>query len=242
MCVFAAVSLLSSCEKIVNSAEASQTTFLPKISLNGSAVVNLPCGTANYVDPGVEATENGAPAALTTTIVGRYTGGSTITLPDVYDISYVAVNKDGIPGAVSRRVTIPPCNGDLVSSIEGTYTSTIVRVSAAGASLTAPQYTDMKYVYIRKSGANEYIISDAIGGWYEFGRSLGPTYAAPGHKITANNIAGNDFTFGPAVEVGSFGGDAQILSMEVNPDTKVIKIKTDWTSGFTFNIVLTQVN
>jgi len=222
--------------------EPSVETFLPKIALKGAPSVQLPCGSSSYTDPGVDATENGAPANVTITTTGRYTEGTSISLPDVYDISYVAINKDGIPGAVVRTVTIPPCNGDLVNSIEGTYTSTIVRTSAAGAVLTAPQYTNMKFVYIRKSGANEYVISDALAGWYEFGRSLGPTYAAPGHKITATNIAANQFTFGPAVEVRSFGGDAQIVSFEVNPDTKQIKIKTDWTSGFTFAITLTQVN
>jgi hypothetical protein len=35
----------------------------------------------------------------------------------------------------------------------------------------------------------KYKISDALGGWYEFGRKLGVAYAAPGHEFTANNIA-----------------------------------------------------
>ena len=233
--------MVSSCENDLG-IELSKETFLPKITLLGDSDVNLPCGSSSYNDPGVDATENGAPVDVTTNVVSRYFGSSSITGPDVYDISYVAVNKDGIPGSTFRTVVNPPCNGDLVSSLEGTYTSTIVRTSAAGANLTGPQYTNMKYIYIKKVSGNEYLISDAICGWYEIGRGLGPDFVAPGHKIFANDIPGNDFSFGDAVEVGYFGGDAHITSFKVDATSKVITIDTEWTAGFTFAITLTQVN
>ncbi|MBP9055128.1 MAG: DUF5011 domain-containing protein [Saprospiraceae bacterium] len=225
--------------------EASTETFLPKIELKGASSISLPCGTTSFTDPGVTATENGQPAQLAITVNPRYFGSTTVNTSDVYDISYVATNKDGIPGAVFRSVTIPPCNGDMVSNLEGTYTSTIVRTNNGnGSTLTGAQYTNMEYVYIKNIGGNKYKISDALGGWYEFGRQLGVAYAAPGHEFTANNIATNDFSFGSAVVVGGFGGPAQITSLNVDPATKSIEISTLWSGStkFTFAIKLTQVN
>lgn len=235
MIYFAALFLVS-CENDPGIAPSVET-FLPRIELKGSPKVNLPCGSTSYADLGVDATENGQPANVTTTITPRYFGSTTITSADVYDISYVAVNVDGIPGATFRTVTIPPCNGDLVTSIEGTYSSTIFRNG-----VSAPQYTNVKPIYIKKISGNTYQISDAIGGWYEFGRALGPAYAAPGYKITANNIAANDFTFGEPIEVGGFGGELIMTDFKVDAAAKQIVVTTDWALGFKFVATLTQIN
>ncbi|HLO53980.1 MAG TPA: hypothetical protein VK169_06825 [Saprospiraceae bacterium] len=232
---------LASCENDPG-IEPSKETFLPKIELLGSPNVSLACGTTSYTDPGVNATENGAAVTPNVTIAPRYFGSSQINGADVYDISYVAVNVDGIPGATFRTVFIPPCNGDLVNSIEGVYTSTIVRTNSAGGTLTGPQYTNIKYVLIKKSGANTYQISDVIGGWYEFGRALGVAYAAPGATITANNIAANDFTFGDAATVGGFGGTATLTGFTVDAAAKKIVMSSTWDAGFKFVATLTQVN
>jgi hypothetical protein len=232
---------LASCENDPG-IEPSQETFLPKIELLGSSNVSLTCGTTSYTDPGVNATENGAAVTPTVTISPRYFGSSQIDGADIYDISYVAINVDDIPGATFRTVFIPPCNGDLVNSIEGLYTSTVVRTSAAGAVLTGPQYTNMKYVLIKKSGDNTYQISDAIGGWYEYGRALGVAYAAPGATITANNIAANDFTYGDAATVGGFGGTATLTGFTVDAANKQIVMSSVWSEGFSFVATLTQVN
>ncbi|MBL0027195.1 MAG: hypothetical protein WBP08_07255 [Saprospiraceae bacterium] len=214
----------------------SVETFLPKIALKGSSKVVLPCGSTTYADLGVDATENGQPAKVNTTISPRYFGSSTINTADVYDISYVAINVDGIPGAAFRTVTIPPCNGDLVTNIEGSYSSTIFRNG-----VSAPQYTNVKTIYIKKISGNTYQISDAIGGWYEFGRALGFGYAAPGYKITANNIATNSFTFGPHIEVGGFGGELIMTDFKVDAAKKQIVVTTDWEFGYTFVATLTQI-
>jgi hypothetical protein len=232
---------LASCENDPG-IDPSKETFLPKIELLGSDNVALPCGTTSYTDPGVNATENGAPVTPTVTISPRYFGSSQINGADVYDISYVAVNVDSIPGATFRTVFIPPCNGDMVSNIEGVYTSTVVRTNSAGTVLTGPQYTNMKYVLIKKSGANTYQISDVIGGWYEFGRALGVAYAAPGATITANNIAANDFTYGDAATVGGFGGAATLTGFTVDAANKQIVMSSTWEAGFKFVATLTQVN
>ncbi len=232
---------LASCENDPG-IDPSKETFLPKIELIGSSNVTLPCGTTSYSDPGVNASENGVPVTPAVTITPRYFGSTQIDGADVYDISYVAINVDNIPGATFRTVTIPPCNGDMVTNIEGVYTSTIVRTNSAGTMLTGPQYTNIKYVYIKKMGANTYQISDVIGGWYEFGRALGVAYAAPGATIIANNIAANDFTFGDAATVGGFGGTATLTGFTVDAATKKIVMSSDWELGFKFVATLTQTN
>ncbi len=232
---------LASCENDPG-IEASKETFLPKIELIGSAKVNLPCGSTSYADPGVEASENGVKVTPVVTVTSRYFGSSSINGADIYDISYVATNKDNIPGSTVRTVSIPPCNGDLVTNIEGVYSSTVVRTSAAGANLTGPQYTNMKSVLIKKIGDDTYQISDAIGGWYELGRALGVAYAAPGATLKANNIAANDFTFLTPATVGGFGGTATLTGFTVDPATKQIVMTSSWTNGFTFVATMTQVN
>lgn len=232
---------LASCENDPG-IDPSKETFLPKIELIGSDDVSLPCGSTSFTDPGVNASENGAAVTPTVTITPRYFGSSQINGADVYDISYVAINVDNIPGATFRTVSIYPCNGDMVTNIEGVYSSTVVRTSAAGAVLTGPQYTNMKYVLIKKSGANTYQISDVIGGWYEFGRALGPAYSAPGATITANNIAANDFTYGDAATVGGFGGAASLTGFTVDAGAKQIVMSSSWEAGFKFVATLTQVN
>lgn len=232
---------LTSCENDPG-IEESKETFLPRIALIGSSSVTLPCGSTSYTDPGVDATENGVPVTPVITVNPRYFGSTTINSADVYDISYVVTNVDNIPGAAFRTVFIPPCNGDLVTNIEGLYTSTVVRTSYAGAVLTLPQYTNMKYVLIKKSGANTYQISCVIGGWYEFGRSLGVAYAAPGATITANDIATNDFTYGPPTVVGGFGGEVGLTGFTVDAAAKQIVMSSDWKQGFKFVATLTQVN
>ena len=234
-----AVLFFTSCENDLG-IEPSKETFLPKIELLGSPNVTLPCGSTSFSDPGVEASENGVPVTPTVTVSPRYFGSTQINSADVYDINYVAINVDNIPGAVSRTVMIPPCNGDMVNNIEGLYTSSIIRTRTDGSA--AGSYSNLKYVLIKKVGDNVYQISDILGGWYEFGRALGVAYAAPGATVTANNIAANDFTYGPGVEVGGFGGVSTMTGFTVDAANKQIVMSCDWELGFKFVSTLKQVN
>ncbi len=235
------VALFSSCDKYENSAEPSFITYLPKLDVNGASNITLECDATGYTDEGASALEQGAPINLNTTITAKYFGSSTIDGPDVYSILYSAENKDGIPGAAVRTVTWKECNGDLVNSIAGMYTAYLSRTTTStGAVLATPQYQGVGPIIIKDLGNDQYAISDAIGGWYEFGRSLGVAYAAIGQTITANDIPSNDFTFGPAVEVGGFGGLNTLTSFDVFPGEKKIVFTTEWESGFTFEVTLIQ--
>jgi hypothetical protein len=232
--------MVTSCKK--DSEGVSTITYYPDFVVKGSSEITIPTGVS-FTDPGVTATENGVQIPVTITISGDYfpyTGSQVdATTPNKYDILYTAKNKDGFNGTASRTVYVVT-TGDMVNSIEGLYTSTVVRNN-----VVSPQYQDLAYVMIRKSssGANVYEISDAIGGYYDLGRAYGAGYRATGASITANNIATNDFSFGSSFGVGAFGGTANITSFTVDPIAKTISFETDWDAGpYIFKIVLTQVN
>jgi hypothetical protein len=231
-----AIALINvSCKK--TDIDDSEITYLPNIEVLGSTNVQLECDAVSYTDPGVVATEGGSDVPVTTTITGTYFGGSTVNGPDVYLINYSAINKDGIPGAAMRTVVWPECNGDFVNSIAGMYKATVVRNG-----VVSPQYTDLKYIIIRDMGNDVYQLSDAIGGYYDFGRGYGYHYAATGMQVIANNIAANDFTHNQTVGVGDFGGVLSITDFSINPVTKMITFTADWDQGFVFEVTLMQVD
>ena len=228
----------TSCKK--ESEGISKITYYADFKMAGQPVVYITDGTP-FTDPGVTATENGASLPVTTTIAGdyfSYTGTTVdVTSNNRYLITYTATNKDGFPGSVSREVYVVK-TGDMVTSLEGIYSSTVVRNGVVSA-----QYANMEYVMIRKTGANTYELSDGIGGYYDIGRKYGAGYRAQPATFTANDIPTSNFTFGPSFGVGSFGGVANIMSMTVDATAKTITFQTDWDAGpYTFIVTLTQVN
>ncbi|MBV6640914.1 MAG: hypothetical protein KI791_09350 [Cyclobacteriaceae bacterium] len=233
-----AIIAFSSCDEFVNSAVESEVTYLAKIEVAGERTLNLDCNpSGGFDDPGATAIESGAEIPIETSIHGTYFLASEIDGPDLFSVNYSAVNIDGIPGVASRRIYWPACNGDLVSSIAGMYSVSVLRNGT-----NTPAYEDNGPFFIRDIGDGKYQLSDAIGGWYDFGRALGPDFAAPGMVITANNIATNDFTFGPKVEVGYFGGDVEMLEFKVDATKKQITWECYWDFDYTFEVTLTQVD
>lgn len=223
-----------SCEKTYE--EHYRITYFPEFEIKGENVIFNPFGSP-YTDPGVKATEGGKEIPVTTEVSGDYFGGTSFEAnsADRYLYTYSATNSDGFSASASRSVYNVK-TGDLVNSIEGLYTSTVVRNNVSSA-----QYTNMKYVLIAKSG-NVYKLSDAIGGYYDIGRAYGATYRATGITITANNIAANDFSFAPAtVGVGAFGGALNMVSMTVDAAAKTIQFTSAWDAGYTFKVTLKQV-
>ena len=219
----------------------SRLTQYADITLNGDDVMFVKAGTP-YNEPGAIAKEGDADVEVSIDYSGTYFNGSVpainTNIADIYTVTYSAVNKDGFPGSNTRTVVVAG-EGDLVNSIEGLYTSTVVRTPAGGPA--DADYTDREWVVINKIDDNTYEISDAIGGYYDFGRAYGSAYAAPA-TITANNIPANDFSFG-TFSVGPFGGEGQITSMEVDPATKTIHFKADWDGGpYSFDVTLKQVD
>lgn len=209
-------------------------TNFPEFEMTGDEVIFNTFGTP-FTDPGIKATENGKDIPVTTTVSGDFFGASSFdaNATDRYLFTYSATNSDGYSASTSRLVYNIK-TGDLVNSIEGLYTSTVVRNGASSA-----QYTNMKYVVIAKASGNTYKLSDAIGGYYDIGRVYGAAYRASGMTITANDIAANNFNFGTAVVPG-FGGTATMESMTVNAANKTITFTSKW-NVYTFVVTLKQV-
>lgn len=216
----------------------SDLTFYPEFTLTGEETIFINTTEGEtYAEPGVLVTENEVEIDYDTDVVGVYRGGNEIDInvDDLYQVTYTATNQDGFSGTASRDVWVYT-TGDLVNSIEGLYTSTVIRNNAGGA-----QYTNMQYILIWKNEDGTYGISDAIGGYYMYGRAYGVGYAAQGLQITANNIANNDFSFNDPIGVGAFGGNLTMTSFTVNPDNNTINFVSDWDSGYVFDVTLTQV-
>jgi hypothetical protein len=227
-----------SCEKDLTSENLSTITYYPVFEKTGPSLVLASLGTA-FTDPGIKAIENGKEIPVTTTVTGTIQGYSGIAVnsdvADEYLFQYSATNSDGFKGNDSRTVWIAK-TGDLVTSIEGLYTSTVERNGNQSA-----QYKNMAYVLIYKTGANTYKISDGIGGYYAIGRAYGAGYRAGTTTITANNIATNDFSIDGTFGVGAFGGVATLSGITVDPVAKTVSFITDWDAGYTFVVKMTQV-
>ena len=224
----------------VDTANVSSITNYPLITVIGSDPVFVPLGNP-YADPGAIATENGAPIPFTSVGTGNYRGGTSIdtNIADEYSQTYTATNKDGFKASAVRKVIVYK-TGDLVNSIEGVYTCTISRNGVTPSA----SYKNIKYIYIWKNANGTYEISDAFGGWYQYGRAIGIDYITSGGTINAVSIPANTFTFpGNPLTNSGFGGTANMASMTVNATTKTIVLTTTWVAptAYTFVATLTQV-
>ncbi len=231
--------VITSCDEAVNTAVASEVTYLPTLTMNGDAEIDLGCNpSGGYTDAGLTALEQGKEIPVNTVVTGVYFGGTSVSGPDIYRIAYSAFNKDGIPGAAERKVVWQECPGDLVNSIAGMYSATVVRNG-----MVSPQYTDLGPIIIKDLGGGVFQLSDAVGGYYDLGRGFGTDYAAKGMKVKANNIAANDFTHTDTVKVGLFAepNNLTMSSFSVDASTKTISFTTEWDKGFEFVVTLTQL-
>lgn len=223
-----------------DSDNVSKITNYPIIEVQGADPVFVPQG-GTYTDPGAIATEGTNVIPTVSTFEGVYRGGNTLNtnITDEYKVTYTATNKDGFKGTANRKVIVYK-TGDLITSIEGVYTCTIKR---NGVTPNA-NYQNIKYIYIWKNADGTFEVSDAFGGWYQYGRALGIDYITPGGTINAIDIPSNNFTFpGNPLTNNGFGGTANLTSLTVNPTTKTIIMTCPWAApaAFNFEATLTQV-
>ncbi|MGV9004249.1 immunoglobulin-like domain-containing protein [Flavobacterium sp.] len=232
--------MLVSCSK-EDSQNVSTITYYPEFQVMGDDVIFLDKGQ-EFVDPGVIATEGATEIPFTTTITGKYRGGTTLdtNVVDIYQIVYTATNQDGFSGSVARTVYVID-TGDLTTSIAGLYTSTVARNGTSGAA-----YTNMEYVLIWEKADGSFQISDAFAGWYSIGRAIAGS-DTPGGIIVANNIATNDFSFPGTLTNDYFGGVVNMTDLTVDAATKKMTLKTTWIApgtpptNYQFVATLTQV-
>lgn len=176
---------VSSCEKFENTAEESGTTFLPKMNLEGSSYVVVPCNGV-YADAGIDVTEKGATIDHSVSVHGAYFGADVVGGSDLYTIGYSAYNVDSIPGSAFRTVLVEPCNTGAEDDIAGLYTADVLRSNGEGYVVSN--------IFIVRTGDNTFALSDALGGFYDLGRAYGNPYSSQGGIITVNDYAGNDFS------------------------------------------------
>lgn len=236
LCTFSIIGLmLTSCDPSVESpgaSDESKATFLPLITLVGGDFT-LDCTASSFIDPGASASAGGVELELNTALTGKYFGGTTLDAgPDSYAVAYSAFNSDEIPATAFRSVLWPECNGDLVTSIAGMYTAKVARNNSS-------PYAEAGPFIIKDLGNDRYAISDAHGGWYEYGRAIGVAYATPGMVLKANNIAANDFTAEGTVTTGTFGGTNTFVSLTVNPATKTLVLTVEWLAPTYYKFVST---
>lgn len=220
----------------------STVTNYPLITVNGDELVNAPLGEP-FDDPGAVATVNDEEVTVNTRYIGHYRGmvynGTLPTdVADLYTAQYSATNEDGFDGVATRDIYVGN-TGDLVNSIEGLYRATVIRNGATG-----PEYTDMEYVVIWQNENGTFQISDAIGGYYEYGRAYGIDYINPGGIIVAGDTPGTFTSTGTQTNT-AFGGSSQITSITVNPADNSIDMVTVWqadaSTTYTFEIHLEQI-
>jgi len=227
------------CEKEYE--DLSSITYFPLFTMEGESEIIHTLGEP-YTDGTVTATENGNPLEVKISVIGEVTGyrGTTVNVDviDKYVITYSATNVDGFDGTVTRTVYIAPPNGDLVTSIEGIYLSNVQRTPTFAV---MSQYSDLKYIYILKTGANTYELSCALGGYYSIARDYGIDFAFQGAVITANDIPVNNFSISQASSPG-FGNVADITDFTVDAVNKKITFTgtADFDNGV-FHVQLEQV-
>lgn len=229
----------SGCQKEYE--DESRITYFPLFEMDGESEVIHTVGEP-YTDGSVTATEEGKPLQVSVQVIGDVTGysGTTVNVDviDKYSITYSATNADGYVGTSTRTVYIAPPTGDLVTSLEGIYLSSVQRTPSFAV---IPQYTGLKYIYVWKTEDNKFEISCALGGYYFIGRNYGYGFAFQGALITPNNIPANDFTISKAASP-DFGNVADITDFKVDAVNKRITFTStaDFDNGV-FHIQLEQV-
>jgi hypothetical protein len=223
----------------------SKVTDYAVITLTGDDPAFVHIGET-YTDPGAVVTVGGVEVPYDVTFVGQYRGNEfedvlDTSISDIYSQQYSAVNDDGFRASGSRQVIVAN-TGDLVTSIEGVYLSTVFRNGSQGT--PASNYTDIEYILIWKNDDGTYELSDSFGGWYLFGRAI-PGSQTPGGIIVANDIPTNDFEFPGTQSNDYFGGTSEITSMTVDAANQTIDFVCVWQADpettYTFEVHLEQV-
>ena len=227
------------CEKEYE--DLSSITYFPVFVMEGEPEIIHTIGEP-YIDGTVTATEDGNPLEVRISVIGELTGyrGTTVNVDEIdkYIITYSATNADGYDGTATRTVYVAPPNEDLVTGLSGIYLSNVQRTPTFAVT---PQYSDMMYVYLLKTGDNTYELSCALGGYYSIGRNYGNDFAFQGAVITAMDIPANIFTISQASSPG-FGNVADVTDFTVDAVNKRITFTStaDFDNGV-FHIQLEQV-
>src|SRR6476661_7213491 len=113
----------------------SRVTHFPVLTLNGDRYMTIEEG-GTFTDPGIIATEGGAPITYTTD--GSVNTGEV----GVYDLTYTAVNKDGFPASLTRTVVIYSTESSAAGNdLSGTYVRSSNGVESTWTKIAPGVYT-----------------------------------------------------------------------------------------------------
>lgn len=156
--------LFVSCEQDLDTEGISRTTFYNDIELIGNDNLVLEEGDT-YTEPGVIAFE--AEIEVTDQVV--ISSDVDTSTSGHYVVSYYIENVDGFGKTINRNVFVLPTDRKISDDYDGTYTGDNSEGTFSEATI------------IKHLGDGLYYCDDFIGGRYNIGRDLGPSYKIPGY-------------------------------------------------------------
>jgi hypothetical protein len=218
------VIMFSACSK--DSQDLSKVTYYVDMELVGDAVLGSEVGTS-FVDPGVTAYENGEDISSTVIVTGSVDSEKV----GYYPLSYTAINVDGFPKSVSRKVFV--YDPSITTDISGSYTTSDGTKRVYGGTTTTA-FTGYG-VTIEEVKPGIFYISDFFGGYYDQRAGYGSTYAMTGYfRLHADNT----ITLLQSSVVGWGDGLDYLEEGSYDPDTKTIKWNISYAGSMIFYIIL----
>lgn len=201
-----------SCDKETEG--VSRITYYTDLSIKGSDVVVITKGNA-YVEPGFVAKENGVDVSSQVKIDGEVKSD----VVGAYNLTYVAVNKDGFEKQVSRLVLVVPTslsNEDLTGLYSGQRTG---------------KAKSLKACNITKLADGVFFADDLFGGYYNIVAKYGAAYRLPTYfYLNADN------TYVGLSNTSPWGA-WDIVSGVYTPSSKKLVHKVQQ-GGFSFQVTL----
>lgn len=217
---------LASCEKKVTTEDPSTITYYVSFELNGDGTMLVPINTT-FTDPGVVATENGVDVNDKVVVTITDPDGNVVTsiptdAPNLYTVSYSAVNADGFPASTSRTVVV--YDPAVTASIAGTYSTDIDQTVYNGYPfstwITAKGYPgNSATVTFTEIAPGFFSCNDLLAGWYGQIRGYGAKYYMTG-IVTLNSD--NSLTLISSYVAGWGDSLDYIANAVYNPETGVI--------------------
>jgi len=234
---------LASCEKKVTTEDPSTITYYVSFELNGDGTMLVPINTS-FTDPGVIATENGVDVnnkvvATITDPDGNVVNSIPTNAPNLYTITYSAVNADGFPASTSRTVVV--YDPAVTASIAGTYVTDLDQTIYNGYSfstwIAAKGYANYASVTFTEIAPGFFSCNDLLGGWYGQIRGYGAKYYMTG-IVTLNSD--NTLTLISSYIAGWGDSLDYITNAVYNPETGIITYDASYAAQIFISPVLVK--
>ncbi len=160
------------CEKEINSEDKSGLTYYVEHVLEGDKTTFIPLGT-EFVEPGYRAFEHDTEVTDRVKVVHNI-DHNTIGL---YKVVYSTENTEGLESQTERIVLVYDPNAPDID-LSGEYSAKVFRMD--NKSEVPDEDYENYTVEIEKITHGVFLLSDWLGGFYEYGRGLGESFSWPG--------------------------------------------------------------